>query len=346
MIKLHTNVNFLTEVHRKEVFPLLFDMHFLKSEIVLKYYELVEEVSECDVVVFPIDYASFLKHRSEFLALQDEAKREGKTIWIYSAGDYGFTNYIKNGVTFRLGGFNDGLSDSTYIMPSFVNDPYKTQLPQGFSALGKEKKPSIGFVGHAQSGISKYMKELSSHLKTQVKRKLNKLVADAQPFYPSSIKRAKYLMKLGLSEQLNTNFVLRESYRAGAQTEVDKQKTTQEFYDNIYDNAYTFCSRGVGNFSVRFYETLAVGRIPILLNTNCRLPLPDIIDWKRHCVIVEESKKESLEEQILAFHNSKTEVEFETLQKQNRELWENHLTRHAFFMGVYDAFIKQKRKND
>ncbi len=346
MIKLHTNRTFLTEEHRKKVFPLLFDMHFLKNETLMEYYLLVDDVSECDVVVFPIDYASFLKHRKEFLTLQNDAKHHGKTIWIYSAGDYGFTNYIKNSITFRLGGFNSQLSDSTYIMPSFVNDPYKTQLPEGFSSLVKENKPSIGFVGHAQSGMFKYIKEFSNHLKTLVKRKLNKLVADAQPFYPSSIKRAKYLGKLNLSEQLNTSFVLRESYRAGVQTETDKQKTTQEFYENIFNNAYTFCSRGVGNFSVRFYETLAVGRIPILLNTDCRLPLPNTINWEKHCVIIEESKKESLEAQILEFHNSKTEAEFEALQNDNRKLWESHLVRHAFFIGIYNTFIEQNSKND
>ena len=45
-------------------------------------------------------------------------------------------------------------------MPSFIDDPYISKLPQDILAIQKEKKPSIGFVGHAQSGLLKYFKEL------------------------------------------------------------------------------------------------------------------------------------------------------------------------------------------
>ncbi len=342
MLKLYTNDSFLIEAHRKSVFPLLFDIHYLKNEILDQYYKLVDAASECDIVVFPIDYAKFIKYKTEFIALQNEAKESNKPIWIYSAGDYGFTNYIKNSYTFRLGGFDSELDDKAFIIPSFVNDPYPLQLPQKFSVILKEKKPNIGFVGHAQSGLVKYVKELLSHLKYQTKRKLNKLIADSQPFYPSSTKRAQYLMQLKLSEQLNTDFVLRNSYRAGAQDAIDKQKTTQEFYDNIFNNAYTFCIRGLGNFSVRFYETLAVGRIPVLLNTDCRLPLSNIIDWRKHCIILDEKKKTSLEDQILEFHNSKTKDEFKNIQKDNRNLWKNYLVRQTYFINVYNIFKQEK----
>ena len=338
MLRLYTNIDFLTETHRKHVFPLLFDIHYLKNESLLSHYKLVNTIESCDIVVFPIDYVAFLKERSAFLKLQKEAKTHNKPIWIYSGGEYGMTNYIHNSYTFRLGGFDSKLDENTFIIPSFINDPYSTYLKQGFSALPKEDKPSIGFVGHAQSGYGKYFKEALNHLKYKTKRVLNKLIADAQPFYPSSTKRAKYLGKLYASESLNANFILRNSYRAGVQTEADKQKTTQEFYDNIYNNAYTFCIRGVGNFSVRFYETLAAGRIPIVLNTDCRLPLANTIDWSKHCIILEESKKETLEAQIIEFHNKLTAEEFLEIQSDNRKLWENHLARHAYFITMHNLF--------
>ena len=37
---------------------------------------------------------------------------------------------------------------------------------------------------------------------------------------------------------------------------------------------------------VRFYETLAIGRIPVLIDTDCVLPLNNEIDWYKHCIIV------------------------------------------------------------
>ena len=338
MIKLYTNTNFLSETHRKSVFPLLFDLHFLKDEVLLQYYQIVDTIEASDIVVFPIDYAKFLNFRTDFLNLQKAAKVNNKPIWMYSGGDYGFTNYIENSYTFRLGGLDSKLDDNSFIIPSFINDPYTTQLTQVFKTLPKETQPSIGFVGHAQAGFAKYCKELLNHLKYKIKRKLNKLTADSQSFYPSSTKRAHYLGKLNLSKNLNTNFVFRNSYRAGVQTEADKQKTTQEFYDNIYNNAYTFCIRGVGNFSVRLYETLAVGRIPIVLNTDCRFPLSNTINWEDHCVLLDDTKKESLEAQILEFHNAQTEEMFEAIQKSNRALWTSHLVRQSYFKTIYNTF--------
>lgn len=339
MLSLYTNTDFLTEKYRKQVFPLLLDLYFVKSDVLLRYYNITTSIKEANIVVFPIDYASFLEYKSDFLKLQKLAKEHKKPIWIYSAGDYGFTNFIKNSYTFRFGGFKSKLDASTYIMPSFIDDPYDAKLAQDFSAILKEDKPSIGFVGHAQSGILKYLKELFSHLKTTVKRKLNLLIADAQAFYPSGIKRAQFLNQLRLTNQFNTNFILRKDYRAGAKTKADKEKTTKEFYNNIFSNAYTFCNRGVGNFSVRFYETLAVGRIPILLNTDCLLPLHHKIDWSKHCVIIEDFHYKKMPEHIMDFHNNLSDDEFFKLQKDNRDLWENYLRRHTFFKEVHDEIL-------
>jgi hypothetical protein len=289
--------------------------------------------------VFPIDYTRFIEHKKAFDALLKASKTHSKLLWIYTAGDFGFTNYIKNSYTFRLGGFESKLSQSNFIMPSFINDPYLTQIPEGFSVLEKTEKPTIGFVGHAQSGFSKYVKEMVGHVKVGVKRTLRKVLADAQPFYPSSIKRALYLSVLSKDQRLETNFILRNNYRAGVTSEDEKQKSTTEFYTNIINNGYNFCSRGVGNFSVRFYETLAMGRIPVLLNTDCRLPLGVAIDWKKYCVIIEEAEVHKMPEHILAFHEALSAADFENMQHNNRDLWKTKLMRHAYFIAIHDVFI-------
>jgi hypothetical protein len=341
MLKLSTNTHFLTETYRRQVFPLLFDLVFKKNKALISKYQIVESVETSDIVVFPIDYAAFFKHKHVFYSLLRLAKLHKKPIWIYTAGDYGFTNYIPNGFTFRLSGFKSKLNENTFIMPSFINDPFIDYLPQGFSTIKKEAQPTIGFVGHAQSGLRKYINEIGSHLKYNINRTSQLVTVDKQPFYPSSILRAKYLSVLGKSKLIKTNFVLRGHYRAGARDVVEKQKSTQEFFNNIFNNAYTFCSRGVGNFSVRFYETLAVGRIPILLNTDCKLPLDNLIEWGNHCVILDVKNKISLEQQILNFHESKSKESFEDIQKNNRLLWETHLKRDMYFLKIHDMFINK-----
>lgn len=346
MLKLYTDTSFLTQTHRREVFPLLFDIHFKQSEKLSKYYDLVNTVEASDIVVLPINYATFFKHKKALKSLLQVAKKHKKHLWVYTAGDFGFTNYIPNSSTFRLGGFKSQLDKNSFIIPSFINDPYLTQIPDGFSVLEKTIQPTIGFVGHAQTGMAKFIKESLGHFKTNVKRYLKKILADKQSFYPSSIKRFLYLSVLGEDSRLKTNFILRNNYRAGVTSATDKEKSTTEFYENMFNNAYTFCSRGVGNFSVRFYETLAMGRIPILLNTDCKLPLESQIDWKTHCIIIEEKDLTKMPNKILEFHNGISDKDFQALQLNNRELWETKLMRHHYFIEIHDIFVKKLKANE
>ncbi|HEY9887965.1 MAG TPA: hypothetical protein V6D02_06150, partial [Candidatus Obscuribacterales bacterium] len=95
---------------------------------------------------------------------------------------------------------------------------------------------------------------------------------------------------------------------------------------------------GSGNISVRFYETLCMGRIPIFINTDCELPLASKIDWRRYCVWVEEAEIPHLSEKILAFHRSLSAAEFVDLQYECRQLWEQFLCPTGFFAHFYEHF--------
>lgn len=342
MLKIYTDSAFLTETYRKYVFPLLFDLHFVKNDTSLRYYQLIDSAEHCDIIVYPVDYGVFYKYLESLKRLNTLSKQYHKPIWIYTAGDYGHTNYIENSFTFRFGGFYSKLNEETFVLASFISDPYEYFLEKDFLALSKENKPTIGFVGHAKLGVRKYLNEYLNHLKYTLKRNLKLIIADSQTFYPSSVKRANYLGRLQQSKKLKTDFILRTNYRAGVRTDIDRKRSSLEFYNNIYNNLYTFCSRGVGNFSVRFYETLAVGRIPVLLNTDCRLPLASVINWETHIVILDEKSGKSFDDQILEFHNSKTVQEIEEIQKSNRLLWENFLKRESFFIKIHDIFKSKK----
>ena len=101
-------------------------------------------------------------------------------------------------------------------------------------------------------------------------------------------------------------------------------------------NPYVFCLRGAGNFSIRFYETMAMGRIPFVIDTDIRLPLSDIIPWEKHCVIASET---NFVQELIQFNQNITENDFELMQMSNRNLWLKHLTREGYFSAVH-AFFK------
>ena len=170
MLKLYTDKTFLTEVYRSQVFPLLFDLHYVKNKVLFNYYQFVDSVSDCDIIVFPVDYNTFYSDKEAFKNLNKNAKIYNKSIWLYTAGDFGFTVHIPNSYNFRLGGFSSKLDSNTFILPSFINDPYKVVLKNSFSILQKEDKPTIGFVGHANSGGLNYIKSYLSYLKLRFKQ--------------------------------------------------------------------------------------------------------------------------------------------------------------------------------
>ena len=114
-----------------------------------------------------------------------------------------------------------------------------------------------------------------------------------------------------------------------------ERESTIEFYQNIVDSDYVVCVRGAGNFSVRFYETLAMGRIPVFVNTDCLLPLSDKINWKKHVVWVEEKEIPIINKKIVDFHNSLSIKDFKELQLANRTLWLESLTLGGFFKTFF-----------
>ena len=82
--------------------------------------------------------------------------------------------------------------------------------------------------------------------------------------------RQKYLKHL--EKVCKTDFIYRKTFRA---QEMNFEIAKKEFYENIKRNFFTFCYRGEGNFSYRFYETLMMGRIPLLVDTDCVFPFED-----------------------------------------------------------------------
>ena len=340
MIKIYTDTTFITPQYRKIIFPLLFDLCYIKTTSVLQLYQIVNSIEEADVVIVPVAIAYFFENNKsqwlyDFIAKGNNAH---KPVWVYSGNDYGIT-LNADVYTFRLGGFHSKLNDKTFILPSFISDPFSV-LKKEFEPIPKKKLPSIGFVGHADGTMRKWGNEFSIYLYHNLKRISKQVFDDYQSFYPSSIKRYQFLMALQRNNQIKTNFIFRKKYRAGVKTEVEKMKTTIEFFENIYNNPYTFCLRGAGNFSVRLYETLAMGRIPVIIDTDIRLPLDDIINWKKHCIIATEN---DFVNELIHFHSTINEKDFEQIQINNRNLWLDYLNRDTYFSHIYSIF-KEKIK--
>jgi hypothetical protein len=335
MLKIYTDQRFIKEENRRCIFPLLFDLCYTKNEHLLEQYELMDQMVEADVVIVPIDISEYFqkKQQSWLNDYIDKALGLHKKVWVYSAGDFGLS--INKAVyTFRLSGFDSKMDANTFVIPSFIEDPCRN-IQKEFQPIAKNLYPKIGFVGHANNSGLKWIKEVFVFVLHNYKRFAGLLFTDYQPFYPSSTKRYRFLSLVQKNSKIDTDFLFRKQYRAGVKTEEDKEKTTLDFFKNIEANPYTFCLRGAGNYSVRFYETLAMGRIPLVIETDFRLPLKDVIKWEQHCIITTEK---NMCNTLIDFHQKISEGDFQKMQIKNRNLWLQFLHREAYFSKLSTIF--------
>lgn len=145
--------------------------------------------------------------------------------------------------------------------------------------------------------------------------------------------RQKWLDYLTDIPEIETNFIIRDSY-------IYQLTSSQinDFDTNMNENLFIFCYRGGGNFSVRFYETIMRGRIPIVIKTDNAFPFEDILDYNKVGIFIEETEineTNTLKDIIMNYYNNKTADELICIQKYNREIYLNYFHPDIFWGEIF-----------
>jgi len=251
------------------------------------------------------------------------------------SGDFGVKlNLDADYIVFRHSGHRSKLPYSHIGLPNFIIDPFKKYYQTSELIYPSySPQPIVGFCGQTDADLINAAKEIAVRIYHRLQYAFNNSIYTPQPIQAKSKLRADLLRKLENDQNISTNFIKRKKYRAGVQSDKKLHQTTIEFYDNILNVQYVLCVRGGGNFSVRFYETLAMGRIPIFVNTDCLLPLADQIDWKKHCVWVEAAEKKHIADKVHQFHQKHTQESLFKLMQSNRKLWKEKMRTGRFFLN-------------
>lgn len=72
-----------------------------------------------------------------------------------------------------------------------------------------------------------------------------------------------------------------------------------EYKQILLDSIFSLCPSGTGPNSIRFWESIAFGTIPVLLSNHIKLP--EFINWNKICVIYDESKISNLYSHLLSY---------------------------------------------
>ena len=113
------------------------------------------------------------------------------------------------------------------------------------------------------------------------------------------------------------------------ETDSDHDRT-KKYNKLLLDSRYSLCPSWSGPNSIRFWESLAVGSIPVLLADTLELPPHEL--WDKAIVRIPEKK---LEKMLLTTLSSISEV-------QEREMRENCMKLYKYFK---DNYINKKLKN-
>jgi len=328
-------------IKKKQLFlltrPFLTDFGWCNDQIVKEEwrlkdnFEYTSQPEEANFLLIGVPINEFIKKNKGFLLIEYNQLCVKYNIkgYGYISDDFGIAYPEFSNLTyFRMGGFKSQLSTNNLGFPVPLSDHfqriYKLENP-----IPKDKTeiPIIGFCGHATNSTVKKVKELVKCSIENSRRVFeNPFRKDWEPLFASAYERWGLLKFLEKSKKVTCNFIYRFQYRGGAQTTEQREFTTKEYYDNIAQSDYVLCVRGAGNFSVRFYETLLMGKIPIFVNTDCLLPFEHEIDWKKHTVWVEWNERNEIAERVFAFHDKLTNDQFKLIQISNRQLWKEKLS--------------------
>jgi len=331
MLNVYTQIPDLTNVQRKYLVdilkPIFPKKRLAKYGLVEDYINLVASPKSSDYFILPFCWNYYLKTNSTRIAEKNilEAKKARKKILIWVTGDY----YIPlpkydNIISLYSSPYKSKQNMGTLALPVIIQDPLTFLGLDTINLQNYTEIPFIGFCGQSDPDLILSSIKMTKLVWQNIKYSLHLSKHYSGPTKPPTYLRKKILDILEKSTRIHSDFIRRKKYQGGISKEEDNFKNIKkEFYKNIVHTQYTLCIRGTGNFSARFYETLALGRIPVFVNTDCMLPFEDQINWGKHIVCIEQNKISEIETKVAEFHGNLNQDSLAHIQKMNRELWQN-----------------------
>ncbi|MCB2209908.1 glycosyltransferase family 47 protein [bacterium] len=314
----------------------------------LNYFEYEPDIKKADVCLLTYFWSHYVDQdivdKADFEVRLGQ--RENKPVIIFNGGDYPANVPFNDVVVFESAGYHStpGLRYHS-AQPTFIPDYVGTYCQGKLRIREKSDIPTIGFCGQVSTSPfhALYRKLRLTQRQRRYREKKSKW--EPPPFETTTF-RTRVLSQFSNKSGLKTNYVLRSRYHGGdINDHALQEKNKIEFVENLIGSDYVVCMRGGGNYSLRFYETLCVGRIPIFIDTDCLLPFQDVIDYRKYFPIIDITNLQHAGETVKAFHANLSNKDFINAQKNCRSLWEDHMTENGFyrdFLSKVSSFNKAK----
>ncbi len=227
-----------------------------------------------------------------------------------------YKNYSKRVIAFLVSDYNNKLDVPQNVL-LFRTSLYKSLkkdnefvLPylwdyftDDFKSIEKTDLPTVGFCGNVKKNSGL---RLSS---------LNKIIAE---------------------KKIKTNFITKLNFGGG------KPELVPDFKENILKSHFTLSNRGKGNFSIRFYQVLSLGRIPVLIDTDMFFPFENQIKWDT-LIIRSKSQKEMIQKINYWWEIYNNEA-FKQIQLNCKNTFDEYFT-FSGFGNKMNSFLNHQKQN-
>jgi len=295
-------------------------------------FEVVQTLAEADFAIIPNAVRKvspeFMEHVRRTVAY---AKTLDKKTIVFISGDLGYRIHMDGVLVFKVSEYAHGKRKNEIMSPPFVEDFWAGAQ---FEPRRKSARPSIGFCGYAG------FPSLATRVKYLLRNSAFDAAALASPHWGAH-KRGIYFRRkaLGLlrrDPRIDARFIIRGAFFLNAApTPQSRDSARREFLDNLRSADFSLAPKGDGNYSIRFFEALSMGRIPILIDTDMVLPLEKVIDYSKFIVRVPHTEMHALPDRIATLYGSLSDEEFMNMQKAARDTFVQYLRQDAFYNTAF-----------
>lgn len=298
--------------------------------------ELVDDPATADDLLLPHNYSVIRRNAAYLRRYEELSRRHGKRVIVFAHGDGTEAIPLSRAIVFRTSQYRSALRKNEVIMPAYTEDLGR----EGVEIRHKGEKPVIGFCGWA--GYKNPRNRLWTIAQSLTMQMLS--LCTGSPSFRARTKglalRRTAIRRLAASSLVRTNFLIRDSYSGHRDTiRIDSVQGRREYIDTIRSSDLVLAIRGDGNYSLRFYETLSMGRVPLFLDTESVLPLEHIIDYAAFTVRVSLADLSRMDQVAADFWRGLTDEKFTEMQKRAREAFTEYLSVKAFLTHAVHHFL-------
>lgn len=293
----------------------MFDVYQFDTSV----YTVTDDLTKADMVLPPYKRQWFVRHDE---ALWQECVQTAHTanlpLLVDGVGDVEYPVEAQNAYVLRIGGYKFVPEKGRIQVPP-PSDDLLERCCGGQLTLRKKSagKPVVGFAGWASLTAWQTLRTVAKELPTRLRGLLDSRYRAMQK---GVLWRARALAVLKHSPLVTTNFKERPSFSGSTKTAVaDMRRLRQDLVDTVLGSDYCLDVRGDANDSTRLFEILSLGRIPVIVDTERRLPFVDVVNYRNFCLIVDFRNLQKLPEIVATFHEAVSPEHFEAMQRKARE---------------------------